>query len=106
MASMGSSPFWNTGTIRSESGWENLDLLKEVFDLVVLTQVVRLDVSTQVVRSTIVDSGCIDWVVRSGATLGLGLGLQTEFEQQEVGRLRSSVLSKKAFVFLSPTVHD
>ncbi|GJT57249.1 hypothetical protein Tco_0992303 [Tanacetum coccineum] len=25
MASMGSSPFWNTGTIRPESGWENSD---------------------------------------------------------------------------------
>ncbi|GJT67904.1 hypothetical protein Tco_1019384 [Tanacetum coccineum] len=23
MASMGSSPFWNTGTIRLDSGWEN-----------------------------------------------------------------------------------
>ncbi|GKD65672.1 hypothetical protein Tco_1307780 [Tanacetum coccineum] len=23
MASMGSSPFWNTGTNRPESGWEN-----------------------------------------------------------------------------------
>ncbi|GKF84057.1 hypothetical protein Tco_0248955 [Tanacetum coccineum] len=25
MASMGSSPFWNTGTIRPESCWENSD---------------------------------------------------------------------------------
>ncbi|GKF85024.1 hypothetical protein Tco_0249922, partial [Tanacetum coccineum] len=32
MASMRSSPFWNTGTIRPESCWENSDckLLKEV----------------------------------------------------------------------------
>ncbi|GJY56827.1 hypothetical protein Tco_0455942 [Tanacetum coccineum] len=27
MASMGSSPFWNTGTIRPESGWENSEVL-------------------------------------------------------------------------------
>ncbi|GKB69563.1 hypothetical protein Tco_0930975, partial [Tanacetum coccineum] len=27
MASMGSSPFWNTGTIRPDSGWENLEVL-------------------------------------------------------------------------------
>ncbi|GJY00979.1 hypothetical protein Tco_0359131 [Tanacetum coccineum] len=27
MASMGSSPFWNTGTIRFKSGWENLEVL-------------------------------------------------------------------------------
>ncbi|GKC06080.1 hypothetical protein Tco_0997690 [Tanacetum coccineum] len=30
MASMGSSPFWNTGTIRPESGWENSEFRKEV----------------------------------------------------------------------------
>ncbi|GKC43919.1 hypothetical protein Tco_1061641 [Tanacetum coccineum] len=27
MASMGSSPFWNTSTIRPESGWENSEVL-------------------------------------------------------------------------------
>ncbi|GJR71548.1 hypothetical protein Tco_0083913 [Tanacetum coccineum] len=27
MESMGSSPFWNTGTIRPESGWENSEVL-------------------------------------------------------------------------------
>ncbi|GJU09005.1 hypothetical protein Tco_1125435 [Tanacetum coccineum] len=27
MASIGSSPIWNTGTIRPESSWENLEVL-------------------------------------------------------------------------------
>ncbi|GJV06729.1 hypothetical protein Tco_1344385 [Tanacetum coccineum] len=27
MVSLGSSPFWSTGTIRPESGWENLEVL-------------------------------------------------------------------------------
>ncbi|GKB61111.1 hypothetical protein Tco_0917297 [Tanacetum coccineum] len=29
MASMGSSPFWNTGTIRPESSWGNLEFWYE-----------------------------------------------------------------------------
>ncbi|GKE26565.1 hypothetical protein Tco_1441949, partial [Tanacetum coccineum] len=53
MASMGSSHFWNTGTIRPESGWENLEVLMIDELSIVETNKVIHTVETDIVKHVV-----------------------------------------------------
>ncbi|GJY46730.1 hypothetical protein Tco_0435793 [Tanacetum coccineum] len=50
MASMGSSPFWNTRTIRPESGWENSEVLMIDELSIVKTDKVNHTIKTDMVK--------------------------------------------------------
>ncbi|GJX84351.1 hypothetical protein Tco_0335125 [Tanacetum coccineum] len=53
MTSMGSSPFWNTGTIRPNSGWEYLEALMTDYLSIVETDKVIHTVETDMVKLVI-----------------------------------------------------
>ncbi|GKF23774.1 hypothetical protein Tco_0076096 [Tanacetum coccineum] len=50
MASMGSSPLWNTGTIRPKSGWENLEVLMIDYLSIIETDKVIHTMETDMVK--------------------------------------------------------
>ncbi|GJR83120.1 hypothetical protein Tco_0153905 [Tanacetum coccineum] len=59
MASMGSSPFWNTRTIIPESGWENSEVLMIDELSIIETDKVNHTVETEMIK-LVVEIECFD----------------------------------------------